>query len=191
MYVFAFDSRTACSRTRDSIYHMKLFQSIQDDILEQSYLDKNLFEDDKSSPGRIFFGIHDSIDMKLFENDIGLVVNKALFIDFQTKITSVKIREEDVTLEMRDSLYNKLYTMGKYKVVNGKIKSEYCPFSGGGDIMILNTEGILLQTNSGQPCSPTETEDELEFDIENKIAIPDGDALVQQLLSNMMVALSY
>ena len=74
MFVFAFDSRTACSTTRDSIDHRKLFESIQDDMLDQSYLDKNLFEDEKSSPGRIFFGIPDSIDMKLFESDIGLMV---------------------------------------------------------------------------------------------------------------------
>ena len=130
-------------------------------MLDQSYLDKNLFEDEKSSPGRIFFGIPDSIDMKFFESDIKLMVNKALFVDFQTSTISVKICEGDVTLEMRDSLYNKLYTMGKYKVLCGKMNSEYCPFSGGGDIVIFNMEGILLQTNSGQPCSPTETDDEL------------------------------
>ena len=193
MYLFKFHHQKGCSDTRDSNIHQTLVKLISSAILDDSFLNENLFEKQKRSPGRDFFQIQSDVIIehgaeKLCIEGDPLLSKKPRYCDYYRK------EPENITTENMQKTFADFGKKKSCEISTGRSFCKYSPFSGGGDITVFHNIGALtLLTNSCPPNSPTTDREEdckFAFGIENKISALDGRVLEQQLLANMMVTLS-
>ncbi len=150
---------------------------------------ETMFPYDKS-PGKSFFRIKNSVTVTKVTNDEVTLTQHNIF-------PSVKEMDEMSTYTVSESSLTK--SMIKVLESNGlnllslnNICSNYCPFSGGGDIAFFSFDNsavvAIQQINNDRPDSPpADGEVKVSFDIELKRSEQSSENLVKQLLANMMV----
>ena len=175
-------SRTSCSMTGSAL-HLALYDNIlpREKPIDDAKYRESIFNIDES-PGRAYYRVKPDLkleceDGKLLiqEEDILLLEERAFYLPSEDSLTRSMVKclgkKQNLGLELLDTT---------------QIKSEFSPFSGGGDIAFFYADKSALIQTRLDPNSPTD-DDEAKFSFSCELIERSCDDVTQQLLANMIV----
>ena len=184
--MFKFKSQQQCSKTDEELHDI-LYRNICYDYDATNKYVKTMFSPDKS-PGKSFFRIQNVTITKETNNVVSLDVDRNRSAEEMHKMRTDAVCESSLT----NSVAQVLTSIGLNPTMLADICSDYCPFSGGGDIAMLsfNNSAVIKtpQFEDIEPNSPlADGEVKVSFDMEFKRSTRSNENLLKQLIANMMV----
>ena len=203
VYFFHFKKQTPCSSAKvfeDIIDHDPLNET--ESVAVLSKMKENIFGGDKPIPGNDYYCPTGVVSIEWSENArITVTLEQTLMFSLPVQSFSEELRTQSVHQSIRDAVPKELR---KRILHSTQVATEFCCFSGGGDICLIGGKTIsgVIQTQTGiqmltgepdsqdEPHSPLEGELIVSGCIGGKIAERANDKILEQLVANMTVCVA-